>query len=598
MSLGTSGKVFLVTASLLVTGCGPLGKQQSDQASSFSFSEETAFCSGPIIYSDSIRVTTRAQYLARQISDFGLGDPGPAQSIRYAEVNILNSAGTLVQCGLTDGDGNIVANIPKVLGTYRLSVNSRSNSSFYKASILNNPTTNQPYHVDASFTANSLDSQIVVQPLIANFEGDLVGGAFNILDQIFKVNDFLRKNSACPTQGNICHQFDVAPPVRVYWTPGITPFSYYGRPQSPMSFFTKKDDPSAGIRAGLYIQGGLLGDVDCSDTDHFDNSVIIHEYGHFLEYAFAKTSSPGGAHNGNFIIDPRLAWSEGWANFIQTAVLGDSNYRDSIGNTNCGGSSFLGVALDLNRPQYGQDLMYPGTPSGEGVFREVSVSRELYHQMSSVAAGGAAGIGFPYIWKIFSDNIGGFSDPSVRFLNIGKFNEIMKNLVAVNDPSKSLALQSTIDSEHQLADQGQYALPIKSKAGNNCEFTITGVPDIYSMGKYRSDLMSSNDFFVLNYYGTDSEIQLHYVSLNSNLPPSDLDLDIYTENYIYDDPTTMVARSHNSYPERSSIGFESASLAGRPAGNYLINVRVNTSQIQNAAKYYITNAAGVRLCPW
>jgi hypothetical protein len=136
------------------------------------------------------------------------------------------------------------------------------------------------------------------------------------------------------------------------------------------------------MASGMYIMGGVNGDT-CADTDHFDNSVLVHEYGHFLEKDFGHSDSPGGSHNGNGIIDPRLAWSEGWANFFQSAVHGDRNYVDTTGNISC--SSGTGVQIDLNLeiPQSGQDKMSPSTYLGEGVFREVSVSRVLWDTMEN-----------------------------------------------------------------------------------------------------------------------------------------------------------------------------------------------------------------------
>src|SRR6185295_15313242 len=104
-------------------------------------------------------------------------------------------------------------------------------------------------------------------------------------------------------------------------------------------------------------------DTDNSDTDHFDNSVIIHEYGHFLEDNMFNSDSPGGSHNGDKVIDPRLAWSEGWGNFIQGAVRNVARYTDSLGNDD--GTTRLIYDADMENAQIGND-----TPNanGEGNF--------------------------------------------------------------------------------------------------------------------------------------------------------------------------------------------------------------------------------------
>ena len=70
----------------------------------------------------------------------------------------------------------------------------------------------------------------------------------------------------------------------------------------------------------------LLGEPD--DTDEYDNSVISHEFGHYLAWAVSRDDSPGGAHDGT-PTDPRLAWSEGLATWIGLQLLNESVYIDT-----------------------------------------------------------------------------------------------------------------------------------------------------------------------------------------------------------------------------------------------------------------------------
>lgn len=117
---------------------------------------------------------------------------------------------------------------------------------------------------------------------------------------------------------------------------GLSPGTYYDSPTTAISFFNKNDCP--GFPVAIYILGGVSGST-CTDTDHFDNSVIVHEYGHFLDNAFGKIDWPGGSHSGNQIVDPRLSWSEGWSDFLQGKVLGRTYYRDTVGNASCGNAA-------------------------------------------------------------------------------------------------------------------------------------------------------------------------------------------------------------------------------------------------------------------
>jgi hypothetical protein len=76
--------------------------------------------------------------------------------------------------------------------------------------------------------------------------------------------------------------------------------------------------------------------------------------------------------------------------------------------------------------------------------------------------------------------------------------------------------------------------------------------------------------------------------------PSDLDLYIYP--YDHNLGSGYVTSSARAYPEPTT-GVESVSLAGQAAGYYLVNVKVNSSRINNQADYYIEFSSGVRLCP-
>src|SRR2546427_5497337 len=83
------------------------------------------------------------------------------------------------------------------------------------------------------------------------------------------------------------------------------------------------------------------------DSDEFDDSVILHEYGHLVAAAFSRDSSPGGIHVLGDALDPRVAWSEGWANFFSSAVRNNPIWRDSYG---LNGTRILRYDLEDNVP--------------------------------------------------------------------------------------------------------------------------------------------------------------------------------------------------------------------------------------------------------
>lgn len=554
---------------------------------------ESAICTTNLSPSPATTVSATATYQFRSVSAFGLGNSSTA-NIRYAEVIITNSAGSVVNCGETSSTGAISINIPRTAGTYTLKINSRGNNNYVKASVLNNPTSMTPYSISASFTLTGSETSKTVTLTPAPYTGTLEGAAFNIFDQVVNANDFLRANTSCPALGNICTSVSVAPKVRVFWTAGLSPGAYYGSATSAISFYIANDESAYGMATGMYIMGGINGST-CVDTDHFDNSVIVHEYGHFLEKAYAYSDSPGGSHNGNSVIDPRLAWSEGWSNFFQGAVRNEARYIDTTGNVDCSGGTGVNVNLNLENIIAGQDAVSAATTySGEGIFREVSVSRALWDTMTSKVGGDSKGAntGFGSIWKVFSDATSGFRNSNIHFRNIGHFNELMRDLINTNASSLLTDFDALVLNEAQRSDRREYAYPLTAQAGATCTFNINGVTGA-------DNLARSNDFFAYYYDGSSarSTLNLRYAATPSGTP-SDLDLRVWNETYTLGDNSTLMSSSERTYPENGSSGIETVSFSGKAAGWYMIQVKVDENSVNSTAQYYLeTNGSTERLCP-
>jgi hypothetical protein len=86
---------------------------------------------------------------------------------------------------------------------------------------------------------------------------------------------------------------------------------------------------SVGSNNGTYYTNGgifLLGAA--SDDDGYDDTVILHEIGHFVEDFYGRTDSPGGSHDGS-PTDPNLGWSEGCSTYFAMAARGRPFYMDS-----------------------------------------------------------------------------------------------------------------------------------------------------------------------------------------------------------------------------------------------------------------------------
>ena len=299
----------------------------------------------------------------------GLRDPDTDNPlpIRHAEIRIVDSNKKLIQCGHTTVTGTYSLQVPRGSASLTLQVMARSNTSKVRVSVLDAPEFNTVYNLSGSFVPNQNRSLNLTAPAIS--DSSILAGAFNIYDQILNTNEYLR------TQ--VSSQF-VANKVSAYWKKGFDPGSYVGSP--PVSFYYPG-------YSRMFILGGENGDVINSDTDHFDDAIIIHEYAHFLEDEYSLSDSPGGPHDGRRQIDARLAWSEGFANFFNAAVrtyvansAAQANYVDSFGNSD--GVSSTGIYIFADLESYegcgGRNLCDRAEESGEAIFREFAISRFLY----------------------------------------------------------------------------------------------------------------------------------------------------------------------------------------------------------------------------
>lgn len=113
-------------------------------------------------------------------------------------------------------------------------------------------------------------------------------------------------------------------------------------------------DPAKGQIGTSHYNGAvtslyILGKEDV-DTDEFDAHVMAHEWGHYFEDKLSRSDSPGGTHGAGDIVDPRLAFGEGWGNALSAMVLyPDSNYKDTGGESQA--STNLVIRMEDNLSQ-------------------------------------------------------------------------------------------------------------------------------------------------------------------------------------------------------------------------------------------------------
>ncbi len=189
--------------------------------------------------------------------------------------------------------------------TYQLTVRSLANNAYAVTT--------------PGFTLQPMTSRDIVIDEASN------AGAFAIFDTFRRGLDFVRANLP-----------SAAPLLTVRWDRGRTP-------PGGTSYFVRREN-------AIYLLGGPV------DIDEFDEPVIFHEFGHFVEQNYSRTSSPGGQHDGS-PTDPRLAWGEGYGTWFGCIANGSPLYLD----TNINGD--LRLSRDLaNLPLVRQNMGDPNGP--------------------------------------------------------------------------------------------------------------------------------------------------------------------------------------------------------------------------------------------
>ena len=254
---------------------------------------------------DSQVIKGTASFQKVEVTDNGLDTSSISTvPIRYARVEVVDGRQALRSVTETDEFGNFELPVPNQPG---LSVRILSQLRSLDVKVLNNFANNTLYFIEGQVDLPQTGSIELV-------EKGRSAGAFNILDTLQKGNALI--TNAAPGL--------IPPALTVYWSErnDAAALARLTNGAIRTTFF----NPSTN---SAYI----LGDRN-SDSDEFDDSVILHEYAHLLAAKFSRDDSNGGIHFPGDWLDPRIAWSEGWADFFSAAARVSSIYRDSKGQNN------------------------------------------------------------------------------------------------------------------------------------------------------------------------------------------------------------------------------------------------------------------------
>ncbi len=180
----------------------------------------------------------------------------------------------------------------------------------------------------------------------SRYTGARAAAPFAILDTIYTGTQFLV----------VVDPDLLLPPLDVFWSVNNT-----------IIITTDEVDVDIGELGGSFYQPDidslfLTGDAS-NDTDEFDDHIVGHEWGHFLDDTIFRTDSVGGPHRLGDRLDSRLAWSEGWPSALAAMFLNDPAYCE----TGVPGTS---AGFEINAEA--------GFLGGEGWFDEVGMTRFAY----------------------------------------------------------------------------------------------------------------------------------------------------------------------------------------------------------------------------
>jgi len=234
------------------------------------------------------------------------------EPIQQAVVEVICGNGSYGTSARTDANGFYSISYPNNTTSF-VRVNAQMLNSSWDFSVVDNTISGQPVYVMDNDNNPLPVSGAAVRSFNADsgwggssYTGPRVAAPFAILDSVRKAKDII--------PGSV-----VFPPLKINWNPANTSLSITTSHYDGTEIF-------------------LLG-AENSDTDEYDEHVIIHEWGHYFEDKFSRSDSIGGSHSGGDILDMRVAFGEGFGNAFSSMVLNNPNYIDTSGSQQAFGFS-------------------------------------------------------------------------------------------------------------------------------------------------------------------------------------------------------------------------------------------------------------------
>jgi len=287
----------------------------------------------------------------------------------------------------------------------------------------------------------------------------------------------------------------------------------------------------------------ILGDAN-SDTDEYDDHIIIHEWGHFFEDKFSRSDSIGGPHSSGDALDIRVAFGEGFGNALSAIATDNPVYFDTSGYNQSSGWS-----MNIESAQ----------PENPGWFSEASIQRILYDLYDKNSDNGdRLHLGFKPIFNAMVNQ----ERNTPAFTSIFSFIHALKS----ENRSKSYKIDEVVASEQISAINDAYG-SYRSNSANG-SYTTPIYRDL-KIGKWITQC-NKNTFGVYNKLGNRTFIKVDIAKTGFYT------FDAQPFEGAYGDPDIVIYKA--KYPLKSMAmspleGTSSDSLSLNLApGKYLVEV--------------------------
>lgn len=323
-ALGLSGLAIGLLSVLALGACG--GGGSSSTGSSKTCMPDTSQSDGNIVLSGTITFD-RVPHASDHSLDYANTTQAPARGVTVKAV----CGSAIYATGTTDANGQYSLSVPNHsdMQLRVLAQMLQSGTPSWNFSVVDNTQNNAMYSLDGSVFdsggSNLTRNLNAASGWTGSGYGDPRSAApFAILDAVYKAFHKVLTVDASA-------QF---PKLTLNWSPNNKPSS---------------GNTSNGDIGTTYYSNGqifILGAAS-NDTDEYDDHVLIHEWGHYLEDTFSRSDSIGGSHGGGDKLDIRVAYGEGFGNAWSGIATDDPVYEDSYGNQQSNGFA-INVESDLD----------------------------------------------------------------------------------------------------------------------------------------------------------------------------------------------------------------------------------------------------------